>query len=140
MRIIKSQGELPQEFANAVLSENWQEAYEIVLPLAKQGNASAEHTIGWFHQQGQEVPQSDKEAFAWWSISAPKGIAESQAGLGSLYLSGRGTEANYQKAYYWLSLAVKNGEAHATTEAQQAKKKLTLWQYLYIKLLLLVKT
>ena len=96
--------------------------------------------MGWFYQQGLEVPQSDKETYTWWASSAPKGIPESQAGLGSLYLSGKGTDINYQKAYYWLSLAIKNGETYIAEDAQQAKEKLTLWQYLYIKLLLLLKT
>jgi len=140
MKIINTPGELTEEFADAVLNDDWKTAYKIAQSLIKEGNASAEHTMGWFHQQGIEVPQSDNEAFNWWATSAPKGVAESQAGLGSLYLSGKGTKVNYQKAYYWLSLAVKNGETYAEAEALQAKDKLTLWQYLYIKLMLLLKT
>ena len=140
MKIINTPGELTEEFADAVLNDDWKTAYEITQSLIKEGNASAEHTMGWFHQQGIEVSQSDNEAFNWWTTSAPKGVAEAQAGLGSLYLSGKGTMINYQKAYYWLSLAVKNGETYAEAEALQAKDKLTLWQYLYIKLMLLLKT
>jgi TPR repeat protein len=140
MKIINTPGELTEEFADAVHNEDWKAAYKIIQSLIKEGNASAEHTMGWFHQQGIEVPQSDKEAFNWWATSAPKGVAESQAGLGSLYLSGKGTKANYQKAYYWLSLAVKNGETYVESEALQAKGKLSIWQYLYIKVILLLKT
>ncbi len=136
---IDAQSELTQNYVDAVLNNDWKTAYKIIQSLIKEGNATAEHTMGWFHEQGIEVPQSDKEAFNWWLKSAPKGVVESQAALGLLYLSGKGTDTNYEKAYYWLSLAVKNGETYVATEALQAKEKLTLWQYLYIKLLLLLK-
>jgi len=122
MKIIDTQGELTQEFADAVLNDDWKAAYEIIQSLIDEGNAAAEHTMGWFHEQGIEVPRSDKEAFNWWVKSAPKGVVESQAGLGSLYLSGKGTKVNYQKAYYWLSLAVKNGEAYAATGLTQQQR------------------
>ena len=140
MKIIDTPGGLTSEFADAVLNDDWQLAYEIVEDLIKEGNPVAEHTMGWFHKQGVVSPKSDKEAFNWWIISAPKGVPESQAALGCLYLSGNGTQVNYQKAYYWLSLALENGESDILLEVQQAKDKLKIWQYLYIKLLLLFKT
>ena len=140
MKPIEATDELPEEFANAILNNNWQKAYEIIAPLANQDNASAQHTMGWFYQEGKEVKQSNTEAFKWWSISAPKGIPESQAGLGLLYLNGQGTDINYQKAFYWLSLALKNGQIYTANKIKQTKSKLSIWQYLYIKLLLLLKT
>ena len=72
MKIIDIQGELTQEFAGAVLNEDWKAAYEIIQHLINEGNAAAEHTMGWFYEQGIEVPRSDKEAFNWWVKSAPK--------------------------------------------------------------------
>ena len=140
MKFDYSTDELPEEFADAMIANDLKKAFDISCSLAQQGNASAEHSLGWFYRQGADVEQSNREAYKWWSISAPKGIPESQAGLGLLYYLGEGTKANYQKAFYWLSLATKNGETYVAKETQHAKDKLTLWQYVYIKLLLLLKT
>ncbi len=137
MKPTDESNELTTEFADAVLENNWNKAYEICTSLAKKGNSRAEHTLGWFYEQGVVVAQSDEKAFNWWSITAPKGVPESQAGLGVLYLYGRGTEINYQKACYWLSLALRNNESYIKQDLIKAKKELTLWQLLYVKLLLL---
>ncbi len=67
-------------------------------------------------------------------------MPEAQSCLGSFYLTGEGATKNYQKAYYWLSLASKNGQTDNDQEIKEAKTKVTLLQFLYINLLLLLKT
>jgi hypothetical protein len=44
---------------------------------------------------------------------AEEGDAEAQGALGSMYLTGNGSEINYDKAYHWLRLGAANGDSLA---------------------------
>lgn len=105
--------DIPMEVVEAILDDNWRRAYEIILPLADAGDASAEYFLGWFYEQGIEVPQSYEKAFEWWSKSASKGISESQCGLAQMYETGRGTGQSLTDAFVWYSHAIMNGEEEA---------------------------
>ncbi len=111
--IPQDEQDIPTEVYEAILNNNWHLAYEIILPLASEGNANAEHFMGWFYEQGIEVPQSDEKAFEWWSKSASKGIPESQCGLAQMYETGRGTGQSLTDAFVWYSHAIMNGEQDA---------------------------
>ena len=39
-------------------------------PLAKQGNASVQHNLGWMYDYGQGVPQNNKTAVKWYRLAA----------------------------------------------------------------------
>ncbi len=107
--------------------------FKLMNELVAEGVADAEHSMGWFYEQGVEVPRSDEKAFYWWSISAKKGIRESENGLGVLYQEGRGTDKDLEKAYYWHSLAYKNGYSWSRHNIKDLEEQLTKEQIHEIK-------
>ena len=42
-------------------------------PLAKQGNARAQYSLGWMYDNGQGVPQDYVRAHMWYNLSASTG-------------------------------------------------------------------
>lgn len=102
--------EVPEEAVQAMIAEDWHTAYLIIHKMALLGNINAEHFMGWFYEQGIEVPQSNEMAFEWWNKSASKGIAESQCAIAQLYEYGRGTKQDLTNAYIWYSRAIMSGD------------------------------
>ena len=112
---METEEDIPQEAVEAMVNEDWHKAHEIISKLASRGNTNAEHFMGWFYEQGIEVPQSDKIAFEWWIKSANKGVPESQCALAQLYENGRGTNQSYVNAYVWYSHAIMSGDIESQT-------------------------
>ena len=50
-------------------------------PLAKQGNASAQHNLGVMYASGRGVPQDYKTAVKWYRLAAEQGYAIAQTSL-----------------------------------------------------------
>jgi len=82
-------------------------------PLAKQGHADAQTTLGWMYYKGQGVPQDDKTAAKWWTLAAEQGIAFAQNRLGQMYRTGEGVPQDYKTAVKWYTLAAEQGHAFA---------------------------
>ena len=57
-------------------------AYRLWLPLANQGNASAQFNLGIMYRIGQGVPQDYAEAMKWYRKAAEQGDASAQFNLG----------------------------------------------------------
>lgn len=111
--------------ANAAADGNWKLALRLFQELAALGYADAEHTLGWFHEQGVEVPKSNKEAFKWWAKAAAKGIKESQSAIAAMYQHGEGVDIDLEKAFYWFSIASRNGSTASFFAARDLEKELT---------------
>ncbi len=43
------------------------------LPLAEQGNAQAQHELGYMYLRGRGVARDDIQAHMWWSLAASQG-------------------------------------------------------------------
>jgi len=69
----------------------------------------AKHYLGWMHEQGLGLPQSNSLAFEYWCDAAQLGFLTSQEALADCYLDGTGTHKNYVKALAWF-LVVKFGD------------------------------
>ena len=82
-------------------------------PLAEQGNAPAQFTLGVLYENGQDVPQDDGEAVRWYRLAAEQGHAAAQNNLGGMYLKGRGVPQDYGAAVRWYRQAVEQGNAQA---------------------------
>ncbi len=85
------------------------------LPLAKDGDAKAQHGIALLYETGRGVPATDDiEAAKWYAEAALQGIAESQANLALMFAEGRGVEQDYARAAdLWQQAAAKgNAVAH----------------------------
>ena len=84
-------------------------------PLAKQGHAAAQFSLGVMYANGQGVPQDDAEAESWYRKAAEQGLADAQHNLGVMYNNGYGVPQDYAEAASWYRKAADQGEATAQT-------------------------
>jgi len=70
-----------QDFDKALAAAqagNFETALKEWLPLAKQGNASAQYNLGIIYNKGEGVPQDSAEAVKWYRLAADQGYASAQ--------------------------------------------------------------
>ncbi len=84
---------------------------------ANGGNVLATHRIGVMTARGDGGAADTREAISWFERAANFGLVDSQYNLGAIYHpSGDGAASAVQdagQAYYWYSLAAKNGDQQA---------------------------
>ena len=95
--------------AYAYKKGDYKTAYNEVVALAEQGNAKAQFNLGLMYENGQGVPQDDKQAVYWFRKAAEQGNAKAQYNLGVMYAKGQGVLQDNKKAYMWFNLARYNG-------------------------------
>lgn len=66
--------------------QQYEEAYSIFLPLANNGNPTAEYFVGLCFRKGIFIKENQKEAFKWFLSSAEHGFLESQYIVAYSYL------------------------------------------------------
>ena len=93
------------EFHEAVLRQ-W-------LPLAEQGDANAQYTLGYLHERGESVERDLRAAVRWFTRAAQQNHTPAQARLGSLYATGKGTPQNDVLAHFWFGLVARTGSKAA---------------------------
>jgi TPR repeat protein len=86
-------------------------AFEIVQPLANQGNARAQHELGFMYWSGQGVRKDYAEAIKWYRRAAEQGYANAQWSLGHMYRTGTGLPQSYAEAFKWFRLSAEQGYA-----------------------------
>ncbi len=82
-------------------------------PLAEQGHASAQVSLGVMYNKGLGVPQDYQEAARWYRLAGDQGNAYAQNNLGYMYNHGQGVPQDYQEALRWYRLAGDQGNAYA---------------------------
>jgi hypothetical protein len=92
---------------------DYAQALPILRPLAAQGNANAQNSLGWMYHKGQGVTQNNQEAVKWLKLSAVQGERNAQTNIGYMYLNGYGVTQNNQEALKWFRLAAAQGELYA---------------------------
>ncbi len=85
-------------------------------PLAEQGDASAQFSVGTMYESGLGVPQDFAEAAKWYRKAAEQGHAKAQSILGVMYHSGDGVPQDHAEALKWHRLAAEQGFARAQLE------------------------
>ena len=65
-----------QDGLEAVQRQDYKTAYKLWLPLAEQGNASAQVNLGVFYATGQGVPQDYVLAHMWFNLSGSNGYKD----------------------------------------------------------------
>jgi TPR repeat protein len=100
-------------------------------PLADQGDADAQHSLGWMYGNGRGVLKDYKQAVKWYQKAADQGGADAQHNLGVMYAYGKGVLKDLSKAKYWIKKAYENPDASASTFelAEKAWNELELWKY-----------
>ena len=82
-------------------------------PLAEQGHAEAQFSLGRMYANGQGVPQDDKAAAQWYTRAAEQGNADAQLNLAWMYQNGRGVPRDDKAAAQWYRLAAEQWNARA---------------------------
>ena len=94
-------------------------------PLAEQGLAKAQHNLGLMYENGQGVPEDDKEAVKWYRMAAEQGDASAQNNLGLMYAKGEGVPMDGAVAYMWFNIAATAGDQNALYNRNRVQKHLT---------------
>ncbi|NEN75209.1 sel1 repeat family protein [Pelistega sp. NLN82] len=102
-----------QPAVNAYQRGNYQKAFQLLLPLAKQGNYPAQSILAQLYYEGKGVRQDYQQAFEWIQKAAMHGDSEDQYKLALLYLNGQGIKQDYQQAFQWYEKAARQGNAYA---------------------------
>ncbi len=88
-------------------------AFRLWLPLAQQGNPSAQHNIGIMLDRGKGVARDSAAAVQWWRRAAIQGFTAAQSSLGFAYVTGRGVTPDLSEAIKWYRRAADSGDAYA---------------------------
>ena len=87
-------------------------------PLAEQGDAGAQATLGAMYEKGLGVAQDNAEAMKWYRKAAEQGYALAQNNLGAMYHNGKGVPQDYVDALMWFNLAVAQGNRIAAKNSE----------------------
>ena len=98
-----------QQGLEATKRGDYQTAFKLWLPLAEQGDASAQFNLGMMYDNGQGVKQDDVEAVKWYRQAAEQGFADAQLNLGVKYYQGEGVRQDKGQAKEWFGKACDNG-------------------------------
>jgi TPR repeat protein len=102
-----------EEGKQAYLAQDYAKAFEILQPLAEQGQPDAQLTLGIMYDYGQGVPQDNAKALEWYRKAALHGSPSVQHNLGVKYFDGIGIPRNYLEAYRWWRMAAAAGFAES---------------------------
>jgi uncharacterized protein len=80
---------------------------------AESGDAEAQLQLGRAYDDGNGVPQSDREAVKWYRAAAEQGNATAEDDLAVMYRSGRGVEKDNVEAVKWYKKAARQKNATA---------------------------
>ncbi|KOO13069.1 hypothetical protein AKJ18_20070 [Vibrio xuii] len=86
---------------------------EELIQSAQNQNVHAQLELANRYSTGDQVEQSQSEAFYWYQQAAQNGNSTAAGALGHAYLSGEGTKADTESAIFWLSRAASNGSSDA---------------------------
>ena len=121
----------------AVQKGDYATAFKILEPLAKKGDATAQHNLavlyqdglgttpeaqfmaGLMYSDGIGTAQDYKKAAQWYEKAAKKGHAEAQNNLAARYATGTGVTRDMAKAKYWYGKAAAQGNKQAAYTLQQ---------------------
>lgn len=79
-------------------------------PLAEQGDADAQNSLGVMYNMGWGVPQDYKKSVYWLQKSAWQENAKAQYSLGHMYADGHGVSQNLERTFYWWARSIANGD------------------------------
>jgi uncharacterized protein len=97
----------------AYQKNNFSLALKEFTPLAEQGLAEAQFSLGVMYREGQGVPQNNAQAVGWYQKAAERGYAKAQISLALMYSRGQGVPKDESIAADWLRKAAEQGDATA---------------------------
>jgi len=100
--------------------QDYVSASRIFIPLAEQGEPSAQTYLGFMFETGRGVPQNYTEAAMWYRRAAEQGDSLAQYSLGLLYDRGFGVPRDIVEASKWINLSA----AAAPPRAREARVRI----------------
>ena len=97
-------------------------------PLAEQGNADAQGSLGVMYRNGHGVLQDYKTAVKWSTLAAEQGNATAQTNLGVMYVLGLGVVQDNVYAHMWGNIAASNGDENGGKLRDRIAKQMTASQ------------
>ena len=110
---------------DAISEGNFEGAHSIMRRLANDGEATAQHFMGWFYEQGIGVVTDEASAFRWWSLAAEQEFPQSQHALGCCYENGRGVAQDTALAFVWYSRGASNGDQESLKSLESLRSKIS---------------
>jgi TPR repeat protein len=101
------------EGANAYNARNYALALKEAAPLAKAGNADAQHLLGLMYYMGRGVRRDYAQALVWHRKAALQGKADAQYVVGAMYYTGNSAPQDHKLAVAWFRKAAVQGHAEA---------------------------
>jgi len=101
------------EGASAYNARNYALALREVTPLAKAGNADAQHLLGLMYYMGRGVQRDYRQAFSWHYKAALQGKADAQYVIGAMYYTGNAVPQDHKLAVEWFRKAAEQGHPDA---------------------------
>ena len=101
------------EGANAYNARNYALALKEITPLARAGNADAQHLLGLMYYMGRGVTRDYKQAFSWHYKAAVQGKADAQYVIGAMYYTGNSVPQDHKLAVQWFRRAAEQGHPDA---------------------------
>ena len=99
-----------QEGVAAIREGRYEEAIELVLPLAERGDPQAENIMGAMYMNGWGVELNIAEALRWYGLAAEHGDARAYFNLGQMYATGNGVDQDCDKALDFFSKPAEAGD------------------------------
>lgn len=104
----------PAEDADAAYKRgDYASAIRLYRPLADQGDARAQNSLGRMYLRGQGASKDYPSAMKWFRRAAALGIADAQYNLGEIYLRELGVEQDLVEAARWYTRAAEQGHMNA---------------------------
>lgn len=101
------------EGASAYNTRNYAQALKEIAPLARAGNADAQHLLGLMYYMGRGVTRDYKQAFQWHLKAAQQGKADAQYVVGAMYYTGNAVPQDQKHAVTWFRKAAEQGHGEA---------------------------
>jgi len=98
---------------NAYQMGDYATAFEEWIPLAEQGDASAQYNLGVMYRNGDDVNQDYDSAVNWYILAAEQGHDDAQFKLGLMYDMGIGVNRDISTAIMWYTFAAEQGNTNA---------------------------
>lgn len=92
---------------------NYEFALKQWIPLAEEGHAKAQNSVGFMHARGLGLPTDHSEAIKWYTKSAKQDFPLAAYNLGLIYTRGTGTLPNQEMATDWFRRAAGLGHLKA---------------------------
>jgi uncharacterized protein len=86
---VQAYKDIPETARNAWEGSDYLKAFELLLPLAEQGNASAQYIIGTIYDLGLGRTEDAPEAVRWYASAANQGHPIACNNLETIYSGGR---------------------------------------------------